>query len=92
MASSAMDDHGENTSLMAPLLIGNDSRHRTDLTDLSVELASNQPDCGGAFRNGVLSFRDSRRSALIRQRQQSTVTSDYILIIGEPAWPAPQDA
>ena len=34
------EDRGESTGLMAPLLIGEDSRHRTPLVDLSVELAA----------------------------------------------------
>lgn len=35
----AAKDRGEDTSLMEPLLIGADSRHRAALTDLAVELA-----------------------------------------------------
>ena len=35
----AAKDRGENVSLMEPLLIGSDSKHRPELTDLAVELA-----------------------------------------------------
>ena len=38
-ASAPVDDHGENITQMEPLLISDGSKHRTDLTDLSVELA-----------------------------------------------------
>lgn len=37
--SAAAEDRGEPTSRMEPLLIGQDSRHRTPLTDLVLELA-----------------------------------------------------
>lgn len=36
----AVVDDGENTSLMMPLLIGEGSRHRAELTDLAIELAA----------------------------------------------------
>jgi len=36
----AVDDRGENASLMEPLLIGETSRHRRELTDLALELAA----------------------------------------------------
>jgi Fic family protein len=36
----AAKDRGENVSAMEPLLIGGDSRHRPELTDLAVELAA----------------------------------------------------
>src|SRR5229473_7028735 len=35
----AAEDRGETVSLMEPLLIGDSSRHRADLTDLALELA-----------------------------------------------------
>src|SRR3569833_4749970 len=35
----AVEDRGESIGLMAPLLIGADSRHRVVLTDLALELA-----------------------------------------------------
>ena len=35
----AAEDRGENVSLMEPLLIGDGSRHRVELTDLALELA-----------------------------------------------------
>ena len=38
-ASGALDDGGENITLMEPLLIRDGSRHRTVLTDMAVELA-----------------------------------------------------
>ncbi len=34
------NDRGENVSAMEPLLIGGDSRHRPELTDLAIELAA----------------------------------------------------
>src|SRR5487761_1517776 len=36
----AAKDRGENVSAMEPLLIGGDSKHRPELTDLAVELAA----------------------------------------------------
>jgi len=36
----AAADRGETVSRMEPLLIGGDSRHRPELTDLAVELAA----------------------------------------------------
>jgi Fic family protein len=33
-------DHGEAVSLMTPMLVGEDSRHRGQLTDLAIELAA----------------------------------------------------
>ena len=54
MASSDMDDLGENITLMEPLLIGNDSRHRTNLNDLSVELAMQSAGFRRSVPNGVL--------------------------------------
>lgn len=38
--AAAVVDRGENVSLMLPLLIGEGSRQRAELTDLAVELAA----------------------------------------------------
>src|ERR1700761_7175930 len=42
-------DRGESVSLMEPLLISESSRHRLELTDLAVELASK----AAAFRSSI---------------------------------------
>ena len=53
-ASGLLDDSGENTTLMEPLLIGSDSRHRPVLTDLAVELAMQSAGFRRSLPNGVL--------------------------------------
>jgi len=49
MADIKMADRGETISLMEPLRIGEDSRHRTKLTDLAFELAQGS----AAFRSSL---------------------------------------
>lgn len=46
---STAEDRGESTGLMEPLLIGETSRHRTELTDLAIELTS----CSAGFRRSL---------------------------------------
>lgn len=53
-ASGPVDDSGENATLMEPLLIGSDSRHRPALTDLAVELAMQSAGFRRSLPNGVL--------------------------------------
>ncbi len=38
--ASRKEDRGESTGLMEPLLVSEGSRHRSELTDLAVELAA----------------------------------------------------
>ena len=52
-ASGAVDDRGETVSRMEPLLISDDSRHRTDLTDLAVELAMQSAGFRRSLPRGV---------------------------------------
>ncbi len=49
-----VDDRGENTARMEPLLVGEGSRHRTELTDLSVELAMQSTGLRRSLPDGVL--------------------------------------
>src|SRR3974377_643738 len=58
----AAKDRGENVSLMEPLLIGSDSKHRPELTDLAVELA--QKSAG--FRRSLPGSRLPPLPALVR--------------------------
>ena len=51
--SGAVDDQSENTARMEPLLISEGSRHRTDLTDLSVELAMQSAGFRRSLPDGV---------------------------------------
>jgi Fic family protein len=46
---STAEDRGESIGLMEPLLIGETSRHRTELTDLAIELTS----CSAGFRRSL---------------------------------------
>lgn len=48
-----MSDRGESTGLMEPLLIGEDSRHRPPLVDLTVELAGRASGFRGSLPAGV---------------------------------------
>ncbi|MDF1525987.1 MAG: Fic family protein [bacterium] len=48
-------DRGETVGLMEPLVISEDSRHRTDLTDLAVELASKSTGFRRSLPKGVYS-------------------------------------
>ena len=48
-------DRGETVSLMEPLLIGSDSRHRSELTDLAVELAAKSAGFRRSLPDGLLS-------------------------------------
>ena len=54
MAPGAVDDRGETTSRMEPLLIRDGSRHRTALTDLAVELAMQAAGFRRSLPDGVL--------------------------------------
>lgn len=49
------DDRGENVSAMEPLLIGSDSRHRSELTDLAVELAQRSTGFRRSLPDSLLS-------------------------------------
>ena len=51
--SGAVDDQSEHTARMEPLLISEGSRHRTDLTDLSVELAMQSAGFRRSLPDGV---------------------------------------
>lgn len=51
----AAKDRGENVSLMEPLLIGGDSRHRPELTDLAVELAQRSAGFRRSLPDSLLS-------------------------------------
>ena len=53
-ASGPVDDRGENITQMEPLLISDGSKHRTDLTDLSVELAMQSTGFRRSLPDGVL--------------------------------------
>ncbi len=53
MATSSVDDRGEDVARMEPLLIGAGSRHRTELTDLSVELAMQSAGFRRSLPDGV---------------------------------------
>ena len=53
-APTAVDDRGETTSRMEPLLIREGSRHRTALTDLAVELAMQAAGFRRSLPDGVL--------------------------------------
>ena len=53
-ASGQAEDRSENTARMEPLLIGEGSRHRTDLTDLAVELAMQSTGFRRSLPEGVL--------------------------------------
>src|SRR5450830_1062326 len=50
----AVKDRGEVISLMEPLLIGNDSRHRAALTDLALELAQKSAGFRRSLPEGLL--------------------------------------
>src|SRR5262245_35168498 len=50
---SAVADGGESTSLMAPLLIGEGSRHRAELTDLAIELAARSAGFRRSLPTGI---------------------------------------
>ena len=58
----AAEDKGENTSAMEPLLIGGDSKHRPELTDLAVELAAKS----AGFRRSLPDSLTSSLANLVR--------------------------
>jgi Fic family protein len=49
----AVVDRGESTSLMMPLLVGEGSRHRTELTDAAVELAARSAGFRRSLPEGI---------------------------------------
>jgi Fic family protein len=51
----AAKDRGGNVSMMEPLLIGGDSKHRPDLTDLAVELAAKSAGFRRSLPDSLLS-------------------------------------
>ena len=53
-AFGPVDDRGENITQMEPLLIREDSRYRTDLTDMSVELAMQSAGFCRSLPDGLL--------------------------------------
>ena len=53
-ASREIEDHGERTALMGPLLIAEGSTHRADLNDLVVELATRSAGFRRSLPDGVL--------------------------------------
>ena len=53
-ANSPAPDDGESISLMEPMLVGRSSIHRTDLTDLAVELAAKAAGFRRSLPEGVL--------------------------------------
>ncbi|MEN8130390.1 MAG: Fic family protein [Pseudomonadota bacterium] len=55
LAVSHGEDRGESTGLMEPLLIAEGSKYRTDLTDLTVELAARSAGFRRSLPEGVLS-------------------------------------
>jgi Fic family protein len=58
----AARDRGENVSAMEPLLIGGDSKHRPELTDLAVELAAKS----AGFRRSLPDNLTSSLAGLVR--------------------------
>ena len=52
-APGQIEDHGENAARMEPLLIAEGSRHRTELTDLAVELAMQSAGFRRSLPEGV---------------------------------------
>ncbi len=50
----AASDRQESTTLMEPLLIGEDSRHRVQLTDLAIDLAAKSAGLRRSLPGGVL--------------------------------------
>jgi Fic family protein len=58
----AAKDRGENTSAMEPLLIGSDSKHRPELTDLAIELAAKS----AGFRRSLPDSLTSSLANLVR--------------------------
>jgi Fic family protein len=58
----AAQDRGENVSAMEPLLIGGDSKHRPELTDLAVELAAKS----AGFRRSLPDNLTSSLAGLVR--------------------------
>ena len=60
--ASAAEDRAEAVSLMEPLLIGADSKHRPGLTDLAVELAARS----AGFRSSLPASFLSSLSGLVR--------------------------
>ena len=53
-ASSAVDDRGESITQMEPLRLRDGSRNRTDLTDMSVELAMQSTGFRRSLPDGLL--------------------------------------
>ena len=53
-AACAAEDRGETVTLMEPLLIGETSRHRGELTDLAIELAQRVAGLRRGLQEGVL--------------------------------------
>lgn len=52
--SAEIEDRGEHTALMGPLVIAEGSRHRAELTDLVVELATQSAGLKRSLPDGVL--------------------------------------
>ena len=50
-----IEDRGERTALMGPLLVAEGSRHRAELTDLVVELAARSAGFRRSLPDGVRS-------------------------------------
>ena len=67
----AATDRGESISLMEPLLIGGDSRHRPELTDLAVELAVRS----AGFRRSLPDSLLGSLSGLVRATTAGTARS-----------------
>jgi Fic family protein len=55
MSKEALLDRGENISLMEPMQLSQDSRHRSDLTDLAMELTARASAFGSSLPPGILS-------------------------------------
>ncbi len=53
-ANLPASDDGETISLMEPMLVGGSSKHRTELTDLVVELAAKSAGFRRSLPEGVL--------------------------------------
>ncbi len=53
-AASVGEDRGESAGLMEPLLVGEGSRHRSELTDLTVELAARAAGFRRSLPEGIM--------------------------------------
>ena len=47
-------DQGESVGLMEPMIVSESSKHREELSDLALELASKSAGCPGSLPDGVL--------------------------------------